>query len=158
MYKISVFLFVGCLMVTSLLAQKVKVVDAEKQPWSGGVAGRHGNNYNITLQFSGCKDALPVGDTLWIEQDCIVLHDDASAGVAYTIKRSGSKAVMSIHANVVHFDNDRVRKQLGGKEPVKTDPPFKYSGAGLLSYTWKGQKKYYTIKQFTKTQPPVAYP
>ena len=64
--RIYAILFGLCLPV-AVSARNIRLVNSTDQSWSGGVAGRAGNNYTFTIEFSGFKsDPLP--DTLWIGQ------------------------------------------------------------------------------------------
>lgn len=142
-----------------LFGQKIKTINATKQNWSGGIAGRHGTYYSFVIAFSDLKDE-PAPDTLWTEQEYfeISLRDEAKQ-VQGNTKRSRTKGSVKFEINVstAHDEPDNnLPRQNENKHHVHA--PVPYNGAALLSYRYKGKEHYYEIKKIMKALPAANYP
>lgn len=159
-HSIAIWLFVVGLVPLPSLAQKVRLINSTQQSWSGGIAGRYGTNYTFTVEFSDFKRE-PIPDTLWLGEEprLIILNDGTEQG--NTVRTSSRKRVkFEIHAGTSH-DEYLDRYPFNGGHKAVTDqphPPISYEGVALLSYTYKGRKRYFVINKILTSYPPVNYP
>ncbi len=141
-------------------SQSVKLIASTHQRWSGGVAGRHGDRYGFTVEFSHYKKE-PIPDTLWIGKDPFAVkvgqNNSFKNGNAKLI-RSKNKISFEINENITRNDyynpNEPPRKQ----EADKRQPPKPYKGVALLSYIYKGHHHYFEISQIMSEAEPANYP
>lgn len=154
----QITLLLAYIVITSLpvVAQKIKVVSATRQDWSGGIAGRRGSNYVFVIEMSGYKKQ-PVPDSLWFDERVVGLRTDAKGGGNGHIKRTVLKNSIQfeIRAGVSH---DERKENAPGDKPWKIMPPKKYKGVALLSYKYQGKRIFYEIPKITKTLEQLSYP
>ncbi len=154
MKKIKIaFLFLTVLYNTGCSAQTFKLVKATCQRWSGGVVGRTGINYNISIE-SKLKNAVP--DTAWINNIAYPLdfsgknnaykisHDSVTHKIIYNI-------ITSETHNSLNMRNGPQRKDTAAKpaEPV-AKPVRQFKGVALISYRYKHKQRFFTIESFTE--------
>lgn len=143
------FIVAILLLSTSLsYAQALRVKEATRQNWAGGVAGMHGVRYNIVL---GSAERVRF-TRMWADGRSIALDSDNGS-----IKESGKGAqkVYTIHTNISY---GRVpAPPTGEAAPAEPEAPIAYKGAALLAYKWRGQTKYYVVKDM-RVLPPLSYP
>lgn len=137
-------------------AQKLSVVSATKQSWSGGVAGRHGTNYTIILKWGTGKE---IPDSLYVEGKCIPLVINARNG---NTKMDSAKHTYTIYTGVAYNDLNRFHPMPGDKDKQnKADSvprqTRQYAGDALLIYHYKGKKRLLIIKEM-KSLSPLNYP
>ena len=144
----------------SCLAQSIKLIKSTDQSWSGGVAGRSGDNYNFVISCTGLSAAF-IPDTLWIGEESLPLSNgDTIINGHVKITYSKNKTAAKIEVNArTEKDEYNMRNALPGAEKKASfHPPFAFKGAGLLGYRYKGRQHYFTIGRFTKIFPPINYP
>jgi hypothetical protein len=139
------------------IGQKIKIVNAAAQEWSGGVAGRMGTNYYFELQTSDYK-ITP--DTVWVMRIPYPVNfsDSLTPGI------QDKRIVDKVHHKVTYIismseqrDEDPVWKGSDMlKKPEKT-PTKQYKGAALVTYEYKKKQCSVLIKQF-KYLEPINYP
>lgn len=149
-------------------AQKVKLADATHHSWSGGIAGRHGDNYVFTIAFTRFTEE-PVPDTLWIGKKVVVLNIADAHGKGMTnphqnanttVSRSKGKITYTINAQLAYDDHDLYPHPPGDEQPKPKDaaPRVPYTGLALLSYRYGSTMRTYTIAKVLKEYPPANYP
>ena len=134
-------------------AQKIEIKEAQRQDWSGGVAGKRGSNFQFELAFHNVKGSI-ILDTLWIEGIAIVMvakEKDGSYGGNFTehkyfTKKGRTEMSFNIRAG---FSDINVEKTL---------PPIEYEGVALLSYRYNDKRCYYVIPKLTLLHDPINYP
>jgi len=138
-------------------SQKIDVITANEQSWSGGVAGHHGTDYLVVIQ---CTDTNVIPDTLWIGGP-IYSKIEIQRGDS-TIRKYDKKThayTYTLHASESY--NDMQQQYLySGKQPPgdKTKQHLRhYDGAALISYKYKRKHYFYIIKKFNQL-PPLCYP
>lgn len=150
--------------VTAILstatAQKIKTIEATEQSWSGGIAGRRGQNFSFVLEFSGINTKVKP-DTLWIGTKAIALwdkeHEYQQPNVR--IKHIKKTTQWAINTTVANNDYDNYPHPLGDEtKPAPEKPPVKYEGVALLKYKIGKKTKFYTITKIQTHMPPVNYP
>ena len=154
-----------CALLLPLLmcAQKVKLAGSSSTSWSGGIAGRYGTNYNFTIEFSEYKKDEPVPDTFWIGHKCfpVILKADPVPQNYNTVRTAGKRKVSFLLIGGTDYRDDKhgqdpynaVSKRI--QMPV---PPIEYKGLALLSYKYRGKRRYYMIDRIITANPPVNYP
>ena len=144
------------------LAQKVTLLNATQQHWSGGIAGRSGVNYTFSIRFEGYKQE-PQPDTIWIgDQPVKILLEGNGPGSSFNTRITRSKKIVQFDITAGTTRDEyagRYAPYPGQKElPEQPRPPIKYNGVALLSYNVYGNRKYYIVSKISKTFPPVNYP
>lgn len=142
----------------ALKAQDLKVIKATKQEWSGGVAGRYGENYYIKFQT---KNYNTHPDSVWIGGDGFKMNFEGE----YT----GSKRkIDSVHHIVTYSfsigtshdeyaDEQRILNPVKSDSTAKPHPVRHFAGEALITYSFQHKKKTLIVKQF-QTLEPIAYP
>ena len=148
-------LFVFCVFIAPLTAQAqvVKLEDATRQDWSGGVAGKYGSNYTFTITFRDCK-VEPMPDTLWVGEQAIPLNENPPANITRTKK--GNSVRFDIRANI--SKDEYSNRYYPQDRTVKAKAPVDYKGIALLSYKYGGRQKYFIVPKVMTTMQPIAYP
>jgi hypothetical protein len=155
-----VFVIIVVFSTIALNAQTVRLINSTQQSWSGGIAGRHGANYTFKIEFSDYKKE-PSLETIWIGQSPfpIVLVDSGTLQRNTRRTPRSNSVIFDINASTSFDDN---AEQLSGPEHrekvKKSRSHMSYDGVALLSYKYKGKRRYYAITNITKTYPPVNYP
>ncbi len=136
-----------------------KLINATRQQWSGGVAGRYGINYYIEIQTKLKGISI---DTVWISG--VPYPTDFSANnphFKYKFDSASRKITYSISVEETHND---MRFRHNGisdspKDTMKNKVPAvrHFTGAALISYALKNKKHFYTISSFTSLAP-ISYP
>ena len=160
MKALSVYFLLAMSVVCSATAQSVKLINSTHQRWSGGVAGRSGDRYGFTIEFSKYKQE-PVPDTLWIGKKpfAIKIGENNSFRNGNTkLTRSKNKLTFEINENITKNEYYNPNEPPQEHEPNTSQPPKPYQGVALLSYTYKGHIHYYTVKTITKETEPANYP
>lgn len=140
---IVLFLSISCLFCFN----KFEIVEATSKKWTGGIpqAG-YGTNYDITIVPNVNSDKL-VFDRIWIGKKYFGVST-FQKGKKIRNNLFGKGDTISI------LINDRiVRRPLPYEEKClveKHELPYKYEGEALLSYTYKGKRKFKIIEKFTK--------
>ncbi len=145
---------------TMLCAQKVKLVAAVHMAWSGGIAGRSGDNYTFTVEFTQYKKE-PLPDTLWLGQEAILVTEQTNSN-PYTntrvIRKKGSVR-FEISGQVTRDESAYSDPESALNEGKVAHPsPIGYKGIALLSYTCNGKRHYFPITRITRELPPADYP
>lgn len=137
-------------------AQKIKLVSATSQSWSGGVAGHHGTNYLIVIK---CSDTAAKPDTLYTGGNCYPVNIDKHDTVNRKVDKKTKTVTYTIHAYDSYNDmdfRDTTKRREKEKERAKM-PHRNYDGAALLVYKIKRAKYTLLIKSLTQL-PALNYP
>ena len=137
-------------------AQQTKTIEATRQDWSGGNAGRHGSNYRFVVRFEGITPTIQP-DTLWIDGEAIALENSRDRSGSYKISERGGRTYCEIAVRIARNEYHHLYGPDGRKQP-KARPPINYKGVALLRYKKNGQADYYVIEKILKHAPPVNYP
>ena len=160
MKLISVWLFIlaVAMMPCLVTAQQIKLVSSTVQRWSGGVAGRHGSHYFFTIRCSGTKVEMRP-DTLWIENEYIPLFLAPAQGANTKRTTIHNATTFEITVSTAHDDYaERSPGSAPGSSYLQAPAPISYKGVALLSYRYRGVRRFYTIAGILKENPPIAYP
>ncbi|HWY97943.1 MAG TPA: hypothetical protein VNY36_02550 [Bacteroidia bacterium] len=133
----------------SVNAQKVKLVNATSQSWSGGVAGHHGTNYAITIK---CSDTAIKLDTLYTGGNCYAINIEKHDTLNRKVDKKTNTITYNIHAYDSYNDmdfGDPVKRHEREQERAKM-PHRNYDGAALLIYRIKRVKYNFLIKSYTQ--------
>jgi hypothetical protein len=145
-----------------VFAQKAKLVSSIRQCWSGGIAGRHGCNYNFVLEIKSKKGG-PVPDTIWITGRKIALVEDKGPStIAGNMKSTtqGKKYRFEISVGT-SFTDYSIQKQgitTQSMPELIESAPIPYIGVALITYRVLGERKYFVIGKITKEYPAANYP
>jgi hypothetical protein len=156
-----IILFLSLFVQAKSYAQNVKLVNATQQSWSGGIAGRHGDNYTFVIEFSKYSKE-PVPDTLWIGQQPIALQvsDSGVTPRTNTVTISGKHSIryeISAGTSANEY-TDHYPITGNKKEARQPHAPIKCKGVALLSYQYNGRHHYFEISKIMKVFPPISYP
>jgi hypothetical protein len=138
-------------------AQKIDIITANQQSWSGGVAGHHGTNYCVVIQ---CTDTTAVPDTLWVGPTIyskIEIHPGDSAVRKYNKKLHAYTYTLLAYES---YNDMKQQYFFSGKQQAddKTKQRLRhYDGAALLSYKYKGKHYSYIVKKLD-VLPGLCYP
>jgi hypothetical protein len=154
-----VLILAACLSFNRSFAQHARVINSSEQSWSGGIAGRYGNNYSFTIEFSDCKQQ-PELDTLWVGGrffKCI-LSDSLQQGNT-RVKVNKKKKTVTFDINVGYSGDEYAERNMrpGEKRPDQPKPPA-YNGVALLQYSYKGKARKCAVANYKKVFPPINYP
>ncbi len=140
--------------------KKFEIISATSKEWHGGreEAG-YGTYYEINILVKANSDDLKF-DKLWVGKNFFEVqtfqkgkkmrNNLFSKGDTVTIRVN--KATRPKPMPIIKKDgNEKI------KNSEKNNPPKEYKGAALLSYVYKGKRKYIEIKEFDKLEP-VYYP
>ncbi len=127
-------------------AQNISLLNSTFQSWSGGIAGRSGDNYTFIIEFSGYKTE-PKPDTIWIGQQPVQILLQGSYSNQYPntkVARTKNSIKFNISAGTSN-DEYADRYPVQGKQKTKPHAPKAYKGVALLSYRYRGKQHYYEI-------------
>jgi hypothetical protein len=145
---------------TAAMGQRVKITEATRQDWSGGIAGHHGTYYYFTIEFADTV-VTPVPDTLWIDQETKLLFAiDGTHTQDGTTKliRTKKGLKFQIRVNLAHDDYAHAGMPGNNDHPKGTQPHIHWKGIALLSYQYKGAQRFLEIPKIISTLPPANYP
>ncbi len=140
--------------------KKFELIKATSQKWHGGIKGSgYGTYYELTIVPNTNSDKL-LFDRLWIGKKYFDIQSFQKGkkmrnnlfGKGDTITIRVNKSVKLKPMPFVRKD-DNNDKCLTEKHPL----PKEYKGEALLSYVYKGKRKYFEIKHFTVLEP-INYP
>jgi hypothetical protein len=159
MKALPVFFLLAICVACTATAQSVKLINSTHQRWSGGVAGRSGDRYGFTIEFSKYKKE-PVPDTLWIGKKpfAIKVGENNSFRNGNTkLTRSKNKLTLEINENITknEYYNPNEPPQ---QQPNTSQPPKQYNGVALLSYTYKGHHHYFEVSRIMNEAQAANYP
>ena len=147
-FKTTIFLL-SILFCSLCSSQAFQTVSATRQPWSGGVVGRHGIYYKLELETK-LKSALP--DTIWINNVYYPL-DFSGKNIGYKRVVDSAKHLIVYYISVSesHFDPTRnsplVKKDTAASAPMHIRH---FEGAAMLSYRQKRKQHFFIVKSFTE--------
>ena len=138
----------------SQCSDKFDIINTTSQEWKGGRQETgYGTYYEMTI-VPEVNSTVLIFDELWIGELFFQIQC-YQKGKRVKNNTFGPGDTITIRVN------DRiVPKEFQKENDIKTDsknPPKKYRGDALLSYTLKGIRKYKIIEKFTKIKP-VYYP
>jgi hypothetical protein len=129
-------------------AQKISVVSATEEQWSGGAVGRHGAKYNIVLKVPKGKIIL---DSVYINNIGYSLPDNKNMAI------DSVKHTYSISIGEAHWGRpDPVTNTYKNEEASKTAVRI-FKGKALVVYTYKKKKCFYIVREMTSLKPKM-YP
>lgn len=134
----------------NLFAQKLRLSTAWRQDWSGGVAGRYGSNYYITLISSA--DSL-VFDSVYINNIGSKLSQDQYGNVRF----DKAKHTFTITTGEYHDEYAMRNQSLKPDTTAKAPPVRHFEGAALILYRYKGKRHSFIVKSMQYMKP-IAYP
>ena len=154
-----VFVFIFCF-PCHVRAQKIRLVNATDQSWSGGVAGRSGNDYTFVIEFSDFRKQ-PLPDTIWIGSQPVGLYlpDSLNGGnmkIKHTKQKTSVIFEIKVSTSVDEYSVMNPLKQNEQKNAPAHIPTYK--GFALLSYHCNGRQQHYVIRNIPKNYPPINYP
>lgn len=138
-------------------AQKIRLISAKSQSWSGGVAGHHGVNYYVQLEV---LDTTTIPDTLWISGNFYPIHFDKHDTVFHKIDHKHHTVTYLLTAGQAWNDMDAITRMKQQKDTTKKavkKPHKEYSCAALVTYSIKHRQHIFQIEKWTEL-PPLDYP
>jgi len=159
--KIFYILLISFITITNnSCIKKFELINAVSQKWTGGRQETgFGIYYELTIVPNTDSDNL-LFDRLWIGKKYFDIQSyQKGKKMRNNLFGKGDTITIRVNNSVkpkpVHFDkkDDYKNKCLTEKHPL----PHEYDGEALLSYIYKGKRKYFTIEHFTALKP-VYYP
>ena len=148
-------IFIVFLSITfSSPAQKIKLVSADKQSWSGGMAGHSGTNYSVVIE---CNDTTLMPDTLWIGAEALPVNVRKLSSSLKKCGRRHKKVTYTINAGESTYIEPGNPEKIVHAGGVDGKCPVVYKGAALISYTYRGKRHYFIIKTL-HVLPALNYP
>lgn len=128
--------------------QPIKMKEATRQSWAGGIAGMHGYRYHIELTS---QPGLTF-TRMWANGGSIEIKTEDGS---LRTNSNGKQTIYTINTNISlgrinHPYTDQQHKE-------DADPPITYKGVALLAYKWQGKTRYYILKNAQELQP-LSYP
>ena len=152
--------FTGVLEVAK--AQSIKTLEATRQNWSGGIAGRYGTNYTFKIEFSDFVGKT-VLDTIWVDNLPFAIFVFDSSSTYWNTKCTKKKKSIFYEISIgtshdEHLEMDRQIRDGQNKKYILPKPPVKINGVAMVRYFVNGKAKYYQINRFLKELDPINYP
>ena len=160
MKALPVYFLLAMSVVCSATAQSVKLINSTHQRWSGGVAGRSGDRYGFTIEFSKYKQE-PVPDTLWIGKKSFAIkigENNSFRNGNTKLTRSKNKITLEINENITKNEYYNPNEPPQEHELNTSQPPKPYKGVALLSYTYKGHRHYFEVSRIMNEAQAANYP
>jgi hypothetical protein len=119
---------------------KVKVVFAEIDSWKGTIDGTSGEKITIKITGSRISKALP--DSVWY-------HDSKGFKPSYQLNKDTLVVYGSFSEskNVKLVDLETAQKSSGA---ISVKAPLKYTGEGLIRFSFDGAQRYVVVDKFVK--------
>jgi hypothetical protein len=133
-------------------------VKATSRNWAGGVYGRSGTDYALTLKPQ-LKEGLRL-DTLYAGGEAMPLIETNNTSVSSWIwfwSKEGDTDVIRVSAQIARMEERYPNNPMGETEPKPSYPYPSFEGEGKLIYSISGTKKQLLIPSFEKLAP-AAYP
>lgn len=139
-------------------AQKGRVLIASEQCWSGGIAGRHGCNYNFVVVFNNVYQEMEV-DTIWIGDYAVKLMERTENNKTgnVSVKRGLRTAKYYITVST-YFDNNNSILENSTKNGITNRPPSSKVAAAVITYGYGGKRRYFAVPKILLKKAPLAYP
>ncbi len=159
--KTLLILFLSMLSISDTSChKKFELISAVSQKWTGGREETgFGTYYELTIVPNTDSDNL-LFDRLWIGKKYFDIQSyQKGKKMRNNLFGKGDTITIRVNNSVRPKPMPFVRKDdnndkcLTEKHPL----PKEYKGEALLSYVYKGKRKYFTIKHFTESEP-LAYP
>ena len=143
-------IFVFFLLLNGVVLGQLKLIQATKQPWAGGMQGYYGAYYNAQFKFKA-KDSITI-DSLYLNGMVYsVLQSNSDMGQPHWYKtKENNKKVIKFFFKESFFpctipdfgaDNNQAKAE---EKPVRT-----FKGEALLIYHVNGKKKKLVITKFS---------
>ncbi|MFM7023889.1 MAG: hypothetical protein ACKOXB_13040 [Flavobacteriales bacterium] len=148
-------LFLFLFLPTLSFSQKLKLVNATAQRWSGGIAGSSGTNYSVEFSVSP-KDSVHLDSVYLNGKSYGLVASNQAIYDAFWFKRPEKKKTF-ISLIIKESFMQCAYPVADPMQQVKAPMPAVAEGSALLIYHVNGKKKQLLIKSFTAL-PPVNYP
>ncbi len=138
--------------------QPLKLISASRTPWAGGIAGRHGTNYNLVVSCSA-KYKVKL-DSIWFKEEGTygLKQEENHSGFTMQVKTKSNPNNFTYEIIGGSFHDDGMRQHPDDFEKLQdTSNPFRVKGVAVVSYIFKQKKYYLPVSAFTNN-PPVNYP
>jgi len=151
MKKLIIAILIAACSSGHVAAQKLKIISATKQSWSGGVAGHHGTNYSIVIKTN---EKIKF-DSVYTNGMGFQLNPPQGSGRALydSIKHTYTISFSEFHDDMNPYPNPlRVKSSA-----AITPPPVRtYNGETLLIYG--GDKKQMLLVKQMNSLRQLCYP
>ncbi len=158
--KTTIFILFTLLSITDTTClKKFELIKATSQIWHAGTEqGGFGTYYELTIVPKTNSDKL-VFDKMWIGKKYFDIQCfQKGKKMRNNLFAKGDTITIRVNNNESHRILPFETKEDNGKSKIKKHPvPKEYKGEALLSYLYKGKRKYFEIKKFTIKEP-VYYP
>jgi len=155
MKKLIIAILVSAASSGHTAAQKIEVISATSQSWSGGVAGHHGVNYSIVIKV-GVK-ITP--DSLYTNGAGFQLPHDGygESMITYdTVDHTYTIYASESYTDPNPRNSDPTKINTASKRPVPAVRQFE--GSALLIYRYKKEKHLFVMKKTMEVLPALDYP
>lgn len=141
--------------------KQFELIKATSQKWYGGRQETgFGTYYELTIIPNSNSDNL-LFDKMWVGKQYFEIQCyQKGKKMRNNLFGKGDTITIRVNKDEVHKKLPFVVKDDNSKEKCLTEKypvPKEYTGDALLSYVYKGKRKYFEIKEFTKIEP-VYYP
>ncbi len=160
--KLFVIIFLSLMSITeNSCHKKFELIKATSQEWHAGreEAG-YGTYYELTIVTGENSDNL-IFDKMWVGKDFFEVQTfQKGKKMRNNLFSKGDTVTIRVNKATRIKPMPFVIKDEGKEESNiknKNLPPKDYDGAALLSYVYKGKRKYFEIKEFIKIDP-LYYP
>ncbi len=150
-------IFVFFILLNTIFFAQIKLIQATKQPWTGGMQGYHGAYYNAQFKYK-TKDSITI-DSLYLNgMGYAVMLSNNDMGQPHWCKaKENNKKVIKFFYKESFFpctipDFGANEKPKAEEKPVRT-----FTGEALIIYHVNGKKKKLLITKFTLLEA-INYP
>ncbi len=136
----------------------LKLISATRTEWAGGVAGRHGSNYNLELRFSS-KYKIEL-DSVWFKTEGTygLKQEENHSAFSLQVKTKTSSTNTFFEIIGGSFHDDGLRQHPDDFEKLQdVSNPFRVKGEAVVSYFFNKKKCFLAIPVFSNN-PPINYP
>ncbi len=149
------------LLLTSFSSNKcqpLKLVSASRMQWSGGIAGRHGVNYNLLL-CCPAKYKIEL-DSVWFNTEGTygLKQEENHSGFSLQVRTKPSSTDITYEIIGGSFHDDGMRQYPDDFEKLQdVTNPFRIKGEAVVSYIFNKKKYFLAVPAFVNN-PPINYP
>lgn len=154
MKKFIVGLLISAITPATALAQKLTVVKATEQHWSGGVVGSGGVNYYFMLKSNGSKITL---DSIYVDDLGFSLIPIRKPGGNLTIDSSNHTYDIRVGQSYRRHPGFGDMNMPVTEDTTKPAPVRHFKGKALVVYHYKRKKGFFPISEIALL-PALAYP
>jgi hypothetical protein len=152
-----IYLIISLFLSFQLFGQEFEIIEATSQKWTGG-RKETGKGINYEIKILAKKGSAKLNfEKLWIGDDYykVKAKNTDRNKPDNTFTRNDTIRIIASSLTYTENIDPVIEKELGlkhGKQMENEKPPYKFSGAALIGYRYKGKWKYEVIRTFKELE------